>query len=945
MGTDVGRQADVQEEQMTDRRSLGSNNRYCSQSTKMSVGVLVNSISNAKTKNLREAGAQAAEIGSCSKKNSVRGREGHSPLMEKHVIVEPKDASPWVSTRSFNPKISSTVADKDTERIPSFPATRRTRPTSKILEKASAAHSIKYFAAKSGLGSDVCRQKNSGKENCSVENGNVDNVEHVEYPVRSTEQGVQQAKEQVQDQDRKKETGGRESLRIKLWEILGDVSSPNKQLPSLQCEELHLDQEKNGKQSPIRKLNLNSDTIESDSETQISTRPVTRSLARMKATRKQGSRTEATNSINRKDCQRNRIFSSKGDLSVGSYGNFMDGSLPCKGEKIMGMSSRAETNQGVRHKDVEERQQSEKSRSIPAVEKSMFHKNKVSNASSSSTDRRNDVNVEPEKGTKNSSSFEFSLNAMTDQRDVQNSMVAEASKKNLQEDISDSLLKRKRNSLQPLQGTKNNSPFKIPNDQRDVQKSMDVEASKKNLEEDISDSLSKRKRNSVQPKRVTKNNSSFEFPLNARNDEIDVEQSMDVEASKKNLQEDISDYLSIEKRNTMQPINDTKNNSSFEFPLHVMTDQRDVDVKASKKNLKEDISDSPLKKKRNTVHDPSSPPSDIKSRSSLQKSNQEELHDRIPAEKIFNRTGIQSFKSFLSSKSANCRPDAQQEPSIGRNKQNNSPKRNIFVKPNIVRDEDSDNQSKSLTDEADSESSEADSHCKEPEELSPEIRRSEKILYNSDKSLDNEKDVGVVGSSPASDSSKEGVQDTSELEMYMEEYQEDGLTRAVALFTVALGRVKTKLNSIRSRRSADILRTAVEEILLQLQNAESLVKTDVGKLTNLSHSKSKQLETRFQENQDQLLEIHKRFKTEVTQHLQNCGSLIEDLEEHEIELKRSLEKQRAAHKKFVSQVEQEINVQLEDTESRIMAVQEMARGKKLQLKLALAECLKHGGLS
>lgn len=32
----------------------------------------------------------------------------------------------------------------------------------------------------------------------------------------------------------------------------------------------------------------------------------------------------------------------------------------------------------------------------------------------------------------------------------------------------------------------------------------------------------------------------------------------------------------------------------------------------------------------------------------------------------------------------------------------------------------------------------------------------------------------------------------------------------------------------------------------------------------------------------------------------------------------------AAHKKFISQVELEINVQLEDAESRIMAVQEVS---------------------
>lgn len=657
---------------MSDRRSLSSNYRYCSQSRKISVGVLVDSISNAKTKDLQEPGAQTAGIGSCSKKNSVKDRDGHSPLREERVIVEPRDASPWVSTRSFDPKKSSSVANQDTERTPSFPATRIRHPRSKLLEKASAAHSLRFFAAKSGLGSNVCRQKNSGRDICSMEEGNVDNAEHVENLVCSTEQGVRQEKEQVQNKDRTTETGGHESLRIKLWEILGDVSSPNKHLPSLQCKELPLDQERNRKQSPIEKINLNSDTIESDSQTPVFTRPVTRSLAQRKAsTRKQGNKSEATKSIDRKDCQHNRIFSSKGDLSAGSYGNFMDGSLPCKKEKVMGMSSLAETNQGARNKNVEERQQSEKSRSISAVKKSMLHKNKVSNTSSS-TDRRNDAHVEPKKGTKNNSSFEFPFNAMTDQGDLQQQpMVVEASKKNLQEDIFGSLLKRKKNYLQPQKVTKNSSSFEIHfnamTDQRDVQQSMDVEASKKNLQEHISDSLLKRKRNSLQPKRVTKNNSLFEFPPNAMADQRDVEQSMDVEVSKKNLLDDISDSLLIKKRNTVQPKRDMKNNSSFELPLHVMADQRDVelsiDVEAQKKNMKEEISDSLLKKKWNSEHDPSIPPSKIKLRSSLQKSKQE-LYGQSPAKKIFNRTSIQSFKGFLSSEAAKCRTDVQQELSV-----------------------------------------------------------------------------------------------------------------------------------------------------------------------------------------------------------------------------------------------------------------------------------------
>lgn len=44
--------------------------------------------------------------------------------------------------------------------------------------------------------------------------------------------------------------------------------------------------------------------------------------------------------------------------------------------------------------------------------------------------------------------------------------------------------------------------------------------------------------------------------------------------------------------------------------------------------------------------------------------------------------------------------------------------------------------------------------CKESDELTPEIRISEKIICNSSKNPGNDKDIGVIGSSPASDSLK-----------------------------------------------------------------------------------------------------------------------------------------------------------------------------------------------
>ncbi|KAL8527110.1 hypothetical protein ACS0TY_005108 [Phlomoides rotata] len=786
---DVDRQANPPQERMSQRQSLSSNYRSCSQYRKVSVGILVDSLSKTDTKDLKEPVMQTAENEAYSKANCVKDCEGHTPLVEKHIAVEQKDTSPWVSTRSCNRKRSS-VAVQDTEHTPSFPAISRRRPRSKLLEKASASHSHKFFAAKSGLESDECRKKISGNDIFSVEAGKANDAEHVQNLAFSTEAGVQLEKEHLEDKDRKIETGGRETLRVKLWEILGNVSSPNKHCPSPKCEELHPDQERDEKQTPIEKKNLSSDTIESDSQTHVLTKPVTRSLTRKKAsTKKQSNKTEATKSIRRKDCPQKSIFSFRGDWPGRLYDNFDDDYLPSKGNKTGRMSSETETCQGRKYGNAEERLQSGKSRSTPTVENSTVQRNKASNVSSF-TAKRDDVLLEP--------------------------------------------------------------------------------------------------------KGVAKNNTSLP-PLNVMTDQKDVQQSMH---------------------------------------------------EVSTKNQQEYLPNSPLNSKMNFGHDPSDPPSKCKSHGCLPKSKHGKLQEQSPADKIFNRTDIRSFKSLLSSKSAECLPDVQLEASDSRCEPNDSPNNSFLVKPSSQSDEDGENRtSKSSTDETDSERSEDEplvQDCRESEELSPEIFTHENFPHSQNKSLGNDKDVEMTGRTPESNSLKDGIQDNAELEMYLEQNQEDGLARAVALFAVALNRLKTKLKSISSRRSADILRAAVEEIFLKLQNAESAIQTDMGKLTNQNHLKRKQLETRFQEQQVQLLGISKRFKEEVNQHLQDYDSLIEDLEEHEIELKRSMESQRSAHKKVLARVEQEINVQLDGAESRIMAVQELAREKMHQLKVGIAECLKHG---
>ncbi|KAL8054544.1 hypothetical protein ABFX02_04G000700 [Erythranthe guttata] len=787
---DIDGQTNLPEGNMSECRSFSSNYRCCSQSRKISIGVLIDSMSKAETKNEKESVKQIAENGTSSKGNSVKDREGHTPLVEKHVTVVQKDSSPWVSTRSFNPKISSSVAAHDTEHTPSFPATSRKRPISKRSEKASAAHSLKSFACKTGLVSDKCRNKNFGKATYSFEVGKVNNLEHVENLGFSTEPGVLLDKEQVEDKDRKSETGGRETLRMKLWEVLGNVSPSERHCPSSQSVELY--PERDREQSPTEKRNPNSDTIESDSEKHTFKRPVTRSLTRKNSsTKKQHNKIEATKTTcHRKEGSEKRIFSFRGDGSGRIYSNLNDGSLPSKRNKSVRASSEVKTYQCYPFENAEERQQSvKKIRSIPVVDKIPI--NEVLKANSSN-ERRTDVFVEPKSGSKNSNPYVSPVNVMTEQ-------------------------------------------------QKDVE----------------------------------------------------------------------------------QPI--------------------DVEISNMKKNQQQRISESLLKNKRISIHNPSTSPFEVTSHVCLSKSKQRELLDQSPAEKIFNTKGIQSFKSLLSSNSAEHRSNVQVESSRGKFEINDS----LLTKPSFIVEEDSESQMfKSSTDVTDSDSSEDDSEmkgCMESGQLSPEICVAEKILLGRDKSLGNKKDVEVTGCSPLSESLA-GTQVSSQLQMYLKQNHEDGLARAVALFAIALDRVKNKLKSISSKRSAEILRDAGEEIFLLLQNAESHIKTDLRKLTNLSQVKRKQLETRLQEQQEQLAGIRRRFAEEVDRHLKDYDGVVEDLEEHEIEVKRSVERQRSAHKNILLQVEQDVQFKLDAAENRVMAIQELAKEKMLQLKLVVAEFVKHGAL-
>ncbi|KAF7804980.1 Meiosis-specific protein ASY3 [Senna tora] len=161
-----------------------------------------------------------------------------------------------------------------------------------------------------------------------------------------------------------------------------------------------------------------------------------------------------------------------------------------------------------------------------------------------------------------------------------------------------------------------------------------------------------------------------------------------------------------------------------------------------------------------------------------------------------------------------------------------------------------------------------------------------------------------------------------------EQNQEDGFVRAMELFVLELGKVKSKLKSVTSQKSSEILISVAEEIHLQLQNVHFQIQTDMGKLTNLSKSKRKRLETSFEGHQKQLRLIHEKFMEKINLHLRDCRSTVLSFEADQMEIKGVVEKQRASHRRLLSQVEEAMEIQFNDAQRKITGIQEaIGKGK------------------
>ncbi|KAJ7977755.1 Asynaptic protein [Quillaja saponaria] len=306
-------------------------------------------------------------------------------------------------------------------------------------------------------------------------------------------------------------------------------------------------------------------------------------------------------------------------------------------------------------------------------------------------------------------------------------------------------------------------------------------------------------------------------------------------------------------------------------------------------------------------------------------------------EKIFSLGNIRNLRTFQIS-GPECRRSNKQieDPDMKELKYSEPRKEPSFLEEKDEQDAMSD----SSSEEGDFGSSQEGSRERDKFPLAGPAEKQKFILHPINRLCIHE-GIKVNDNSPVSPSPKE-TKESDWIHGTSGKSQEDVFARAVELFVSELGKLKSKIQSVTNTKSSEILKSVAEEIQLQLQNVQSQIYKDMGKLTSLSKSKRKRLETRFEDQQKQLRLIHEKFKEELNQHLQECISTVENFEAHMIEFKGTSEKQRVSHRKLLSQLEEATEIQLNDAQKKITAIQELARGKMLQLKHVIALCLKEG---
>ncbi|KAI5564969.1 hypothetical protein BDE02_14G092800 [Populus trichocarpa] len=867
MEVDTGHK--LQDDQMNDCRSFGSNYHPSSQSRKISIGILIDSLPKKRSGGTKEDEAAVPNIErvNSKKESSVESKKKGKGAIDattkgKQTEAPGRVPSPWTTTRSFHQKSPISEGVLHAVGTSSLPRSTGRRNRISTAKNVPVTHSVEFFAKHTSNSHSGDGKEKFGGFTYKRKVGEDRNSQPGEEFTFATAQEGSMLDKVATDDKTEERT---ETLKMKLWGILGNVSSQkiqpsNSQVHQIGANNLNPEQIINQADDVVVKPRQSPDTIETDSESPNHTmkRPVTRSLTRKRASTKQKPEKNKVgpSSSYRQKLQEKNVFSfeerlpGKQNVAVNggsSMSTMKKGQIkscgiePCK-THVSEDYNADKIQEGI-HKSE---------RSLPA-EKTSSLSNKKGNIHCSLQNKRECR--EPKNGNKERDSNQSAREA--------------------------SFSAEKTFSLSNKMGNFHDSP-------RNKREHLEL----KNRNQERYSHQSGREDSHQSPwTHMTDQQKDFNSP--AAPEHGDQQENFDTPSS----------------NSTVSPQND------FQSPT----------FKINSPTLSSFPSSKPKSDQRKQVF--ASPEQAMRS---------------------FTVGKIHSFWTLRNSNAGCFASNIQTEsPDIAAELMDSPPNKTLPVKGK--RDVEGD-LSESSPECGYSESSEDGSPLvkgrREEENCSTETATAEKskFMLHPTKRFCNHKGEKVRVFSPTPPSPT-GIVETELTPEISEQNQGDELERVILLFVMALENFRKKMKLETGKKSSDILMSVSEKMHLQLQNIESQIQTDLGKLSSVSKSKRKRLESRFEEQQEQLKLIHDKFKQDIYQHLQECKITLEGLELHQIDFKGTVKKQKASHQKLLMQAEETVKTQLDDAQRRITAVHKSAREKMLQLKYVVGKGLNEGGLS
>ncbi|XP_047326924.1 meiosis-specific protein ASY3 [Impatiens glandulifera] len=940
-------------------RSLGSNCHPSSQSRKISIGIMGDSSKTKPRTTTENDGITAVgqQINNSQNNLMRNGRlNGVKAQCEnnKNPSALEQTSSPWVSTRLFQQEVHTSTAlhAKENTHIHAASGGSYSRSSAAKEERVTVTQTAKV----NQKGYTVAQRE-------TVERSFA-NVHEVHTPV----------KEMIEDKMSTPVTRSTEGLRMKLMEILGATSSPVKPVSEFRPSDMKECNLKDNKSQPVMQPIQDSDTIEKDSEDPDYTakRPVTRPLLRKGASKKVPESKTGTGSYftRKRKNQENNASPFVDGLSRQQDGTSMGGS---KSLGRMGKKSlKLEPNKSLLNAQCETRQTANGSKLKTPAEKISSYGNKIFTSHNLPSEKKDNVG-EPDTRHRDDASLESPLRNKRDQTLFNAQCKATKTRKTANESklkapaekisfhgnktvTSHNLPSEKKGNVgEPDTRHWDDASLESPLRNKRDQTLFNAQCKATKTRKTANESKLKAPAEKISfngNKTVTSHNLPSEKKGNFREPDTRHRDEASLESPLRNKSDQTCD---ISCPNVDEPDTRHRDDASPQSPLRTKRDQtNDISYLARESTQQEEFFDPSLKnivEPSPVFHIPTNGTRPSFADSPLG-SPEKDTHgnaDHTGNAEQFDSGKFHGFISFLSPAQYHCKKHVEAEAEAELSDDGEEHEDYHFTPWNFTtEDKDATKLPEQCSEETHSDNSPEVSanEDEETEHESPEIANAKEARFtlHPNKKFRSQEGSEVNELSPLADSVK-GTEQSNKFEEDSDQNNEDELETVVTILSLALERIEKKIKAATAKKSADIISSAAQEIHVQLQTTDSHIQKDMGKLINLAKLKRKSGEARLEEKQERVRVIYEKFKDDVNQHLQECKSIVSELGSQEAELKQTMEKQNAIHRKLIRQAEEAVESQLKNADRRVTAVNKLAREKTLHLRNAIAAFLEEDDMN